>query len=181
MKNVNFVSRTFLAVGFVLAANLVNAQEASPGFKPAVDNAHYRTAIGVRAGGTSGLTIKHFTGNFNAIEGIIGFYPNALSLTALYEKHAGGSTPGLHWYYGGGGHVAIESGRFYSISDGRRWRRYYSNGEVALGVDGILGVEYKIPPIPFAISLDVKPFVEVNTDGGAYLGLDPGLGIKVTF
>ncbi len=180
MKVINLLSGIAVA-GLMLVSIDIKAQDHSHGFKPVEDNAHYRTAIGVRAGGTSGLTIKHFFANYSAIEGIIGFHPNAFSLTALYEKHQGFSTPGLHWYYGGGGHVAFESGRFYSYNEGRKWRRYYGDGEVALGVDGVLGLEYKIPPIPFAISFDVKPFLEVNTGGGTYVGLDPGLGIKVAF
>ena len=180
MKAINILSGLAIA-SFMLVSTEISAQDHSHGFKPVEDNAHYSTAIGVRAGGTSGLTIKHFVRNYSAIEGIIGFHPNAFSLTALYEKYAGIGAPGLHWYYGGGGHVAFESGRFYSYNDGNKWRRNYSDGEVALGIDGILGIEYKIPPIPFAISLDVKPFIEVNTGGGTYIGLDPGLGIKIAF
>jgi len=42
-------------------------------------------------------------------------------------------------------------------------------------------MEYKIPSIPFALSLDVKPYVEVITNGRVWTSLDPGLGIKVTF
>lgn len=140
-------------------------------------NPNYNTAIGLRAGGTSGLTIKRFVGN-NAIEGIIGFAPNAFSITGLYEIHAAAfNEPGFKWYYGGGAHVAFTGNNYY-------WRdnsRYYRNTGVGLGIDGIIGLEYKINPIPIAISLDLKPFVEMNTNGGIYSFIDPGLGIKVAF
>lgn len=147
----------------------------------AINTNTYRTAIGLRAGGTSGLTIKHFFGENNAaVEGIIGVWPNALSLTALYEKHVSTGAEGLNWYYGGGGHVVFESGRYYN-RDYYYYRNSYRNGGVGLGVDGIIGIEYKINPIPFAISLDLKPLIEVNTEGGTFFAVDPGLGLKLTF
>ncbi|WP_425392726.1 hypothetical protein [Ekhidna sp.] len=137
----------------------------------------YKTAIGVRGLGTSGLTIKHFTEPSKAIEGIVGFYPNAFSATVLVERYAPAfSEPGLNWYYGIGGHVATQSD---VIRNDGLYRRETS--ELGLGIDGIFGIEYKIQEVPIAMSLDFKPFFEVATDGDAFIALDPGLGIKVTF
>jgi hypothetical protein len=137
----------------------------------------YKTAIGVRGLGTSGLTIKHFTNASTAVEGIIGFYPNAFSVTVLLEKYAQAfDTPGLNWYYGIGGHIATQS----DVSRNDGWNRRETS-EFGLGVDGIFGIEYKISEVPIAISLDFKPFFEVATNGDAFVALDPGLGIKVTF
>jgi hypothetical protein len=140
----------------------------------------YKTAIGLRAGGTSGLTIKHFTGSSTAIEGIIGVWPNAFGLTVLVEKYVPAfNEAGLNWYYGAGAHATFETDRHYH--EGPRRYYYYHGNDLGLGIDGILGIEYKIVPIPFAISLDLKPFIEVNTKGSVYVALDPGLGIKVAF
>ncbi|MES2559391.1 MAG: hypothetical protein V4590_06600 [Bacteroidota bacterium] len=144
-----------------------------------INSGSYHTAIGLRAGGTSGLTVKHFISSGAALEGIIGIWNNAFSITGLYEKHSGTGTAGLNWYYGGGFHVAAENNRYYR--NRYYYRDYYSDGGVGIGIDGILGIEYKIIPIPFAISLDVKPFIDVNTHGGAFFSLDPGLGIKFVF
>ena len=52
---------------------------------------------------------------------------------------------------------------------------------MAFGVDGIFGLEYKIPEIPFALSLGFKPFLEIDTDGRFYGAPDPGFGIKFKF
>lgn len=137
----------------------------------------YKTAVGVRGLGTSGLTIKHFTRNNQALEGIIGFYPNAFSATLLVEQYAPAfSEPGLNWYYGIGGHVATQSD---VVSNEGLYRR--ESSEVGFGIDGIFGIEYKIQQVPIAMSLDFKPFFEVATNGDAFIALDPGLGIKVTF
>ena len=145
----------------------------------AINTDSYNTAIGIRGAGTSGLTIKHFTQNSRAIEGILGFYPNAFSVTVLVEQYVNAfDTPGLNWYYGAGGHVAATNNKY---PDREYWGYRRDDGDVGLGVDGIIGMEYKIREIPFAISLDVKPFLEVTTSGNVFLALDPGIGVKVTF
>lgn len=144
-----------------------------------VAKANYGTAIGIRAIGTSGLSIKHFTGSNKALEGIVGFWPHSFSATLLFEKYANAfDEPGLYWYYGAGGHIASHN----------RWKTYeqpnrYSgrDGDFGIGVDVVVGMEYKIQQVPIAISLDVKPFLEVTTSGSAFFALDPGLGVKFTF
>lgn len=144
-----------------------------------VNSNKYNTAVGVRGIGTSGITIKHFTGGSRAWEGIIGLWPNTFSATFLIERYVNAfDEPGLNWYYGMGGHIATWSG--WEYYDGvRGYRR--QDGDLGLGVDGIFGLEYKIREVPIAISLDVKPFLEVTTTGSVYLAMDPGLGVKLTF
>lgn len=137
----------------------------------------YNTAIGIRGMGTSGLTIKHFKSSTTAFEGIIGFYPNAFSATLLLEKYTPAfDVAGLNWYYGIGGHIATQS----DVIRGEGLYRRETTG-FGVGVDGIFGMEYKIQEVPIAISLDLKPFLEVIDNGDAFIALDPGLGIKVTF
>jgi len=151
----------------------------------AIGQTNYNFAVGLRAGETSGLTIKKSIGNGAAIEGIFGAWRYGLSATALFEKYVPvGSVSNLNWYYGAGGHVAVQNNRYYRYYyyDRNRdvyYSDYYYNGGIGLGLDGILGMEYKIPNAPIALSLDIKPFFEVNTHGGAWVSLDPGLGIKV--
>jgi hypothetical protein len=139
----------------------------------------YKTAIGIRGGETSGFTLKHFTGTESAIEGIFGFWPDAFSITGLFEHYVNAGTDGLYWYYGGGGHVGFNTGGLYYASESRRY--YYHSGETGIGIDGMLGIEYKIPRIPFAISLDLKPYMEITTMNRVYGSIDPGLGVKVAF
>lgn len=150
-------------------------------YKPsqAINTYSYTTAIGVRAIGTSGITFKRFTASNKALEGILGFGPGALSVTLLFEKYLNAfDEAGLNWYYGIGGHIASQSDwvRYDGI---RRYQR--TSGDFGVGVDGIFGMEYKINEIPIAVSLDVKPFLEVTTNGSVFLAVDPGLGIKFTF
>lgn len=171
--------------GITAGLFLYSGASAQQSFSRSAESSTYKTAIGLRAGQTSGLTIKHFVGSANALEFIVGVWPYGFSATGLFERHASAGAEGLNWYYGGGGHVAVHSGRLYYYDyryGNRRYDYYYRSGsDLGLGVDGVIGLEYKIKPIPFAVSLDLKPFIEVNTAGAAFIGLDPGLGIKVAF
>lgn len=136
----------------------------------------YNTAIGLRAGETSGLTIKKSLGG-NAFEGILGVWGSGLSFTGLYEWVAPTNVGGLNWYYGLGGHAAIGTGYYYKS----RRAYYYRTGGFGIGIDGIVGIEYKIPNAPIAFSFDLKPYIEMYSGGGVFSSLDPGLGIKVAF
>lgn len=144
----------------------------------------YTKAIGIRAGETSGITYKQFFTDVEAFEAILGVWPNAMGITGLYEKYVPfGNVEGLNWYFGGGAHLSIGTGKIYYFE--REGSRYYAYRRdypgLAVGIDGLVGAEYKIPKAPFAISFDIKPFIEVNNGGVLYTSFDPGLGIKVAF
>jgi hypothetical protein len=143
----------------------------------------YRTAIGLRLGETSGITLKRAVANAAMVEGIIGIWNRGLSATILYEIYASAfSATGLNWYYGGGGHLAVVTyQRGYRWYDYGQRRFYYDDGGMGIGIDGVIGLEYKFQKAPVAFSLDLKPFLEFNTRGGAWVALDPGLGVKVAF
>jgi hypothetical protein len=169
----------FLSLLFVFSAKTAEAQGLS------INSPGYRTAIGLRGGELGGLTFKHFSRSDRAIEAILGLGyrdPRILSFTLLLEKHVPAlNVNGMRWYYGGGGHVTLvgDSDGYFEFPWGRRY--YYENRAIGLGIDGIFGLEYKIPPIPFAISLDFKPYIEVFSGGGFIWSLDPALGLKITF
>lgn len=182
MEPVNRFTRLSLGVVlfFVLSLRVYSQTENIP--QPT--SPAYRTAIGIRAGITSGLTVKRFTASGNAIEGILSLGRNKVGITGLYEKHVASPTvPGFKWYYGVGAHFShYTRSEYYSNERGYRYYYYRVRPDgYGVGIDGILGLEYKISPIPFAISLDLKPYVEVHTSNSIYMALDPGLGIKFTF
>ena len=168
-------------ISLVLCANSLSAQQGDP-VKGTPGNNYYNNAFGIRAGVTSGFTYKHINSNNNAVEVIGGISPYAFSLTGLYERYVPSGLNGFNFYFGGGGHLANSySYARYRDEMGRNYYyRTYSNGP-AIGVDGILGIEYKIPRAPVAFSFDLKPNVEFVPGYAAYGSMDPGLGIKVAF
>ena len=179
---------------FLSSATLAQARRAAPAKKTTSSGggsgAGYRTGIGLRAGGPSGLTIKHFFKGPVAVEGIVGTNYNrrGLSLTVLIEKHGPAfQSRGLQWYYGLGGHVSSYEGAYYYNwyydKKGRARRsddEYYGGRFWGMGIDGILGLEYLFTDLPFTLGVDAKPFAEL-TRGNAYFGLEGALSLRYAF
>lgn len=164
-----------IAVGFffLLSIGVSNAQY-SPVFRTP-----YNTALGLRIGGTSGLDVKHFFRPATAVEGIVGVFGDGFSITGLVEKNAQAfDVQGLNWYYGGGAHIAFYNGNRANGFYGRDVH-YRDASDVGIGINGIIGLEYILPDnIPVAFSLDLKPFVEIDSDGDVGVAPDLALGIK---
>ena len=124
---------------------------------------NYKNEIGLRLGGSGGLTYRYHLNEGNAIEGMLWFgWNNAINVTALYEWSQPVINDDFSLYYGAGAHIGAAYNDF------------------AIGVDGIVGLEYQIPNAPIAISLDYKPainFIHFN----AYGFFDFALGVKYTF
>lgn len=132
----------------------------------------YRTALGVKVY-PGAVSVKHFINN-NAIEGLGYISSDGFRLTGLYEIHNTlGNVEGLKWYVGGGGHLGIWSDS---------WKNRYPTreGGLAIGVDGVLGLDYKIKGAPLNLSFDWQP--SFNIIGYNYFeGGWGGLAIRYTF
>ena len=73
----------------------------------------YKTGLGLRFGGlTSGLTLKHFTNQTTALEGIVSLGRQSIVVTGLYEKHAplGGAGSAKIFYGFGGNYFYMDGG-----------------------------------------------------------------------
>jgi hypothetical protein len=122
----------------------------------------YNTGIGLRAGFTNGVTIKHFVNEKTAFEFLFASRWRGLEITGLYEFH----NPAFHedrlnWYYGIGAHIGFWNGNYTHRYWGERGNSY-----TVVGIDGILGIEYNFREAPFNIGLDWKPaFNVVGTTG----------------
>jgi len=139
----------------------------------------YQTAVGLKFGGyENGLSVKYFTTNDVALEGIVGFRSHGLVVTGLYEIHQEAfGVPELRFYYGAGAHIGAVGSGVYRRFEGDNVT--YNSSQILLGIDGVLGLEYIVPKSPIAISLDLDPRAELAT--GPYFDIAPGLGIKYTF
>jgi len=139
----------------------------------------YKTALGLKFGGyENGFSAKYFAAPNIAWEGILGFRNHGAVVTGLYEIHQQAfDVPKLKFYYGFGAHLGGVGGGTYKRFNGDD--RYYQDGRVLLGADGVVGLEYVIPDSPIGFSLDLNPRIELAT--GPFFDLAPGLGIKYTF
>lgn len=123
--------------------------------------AGYTTSVGIRGGFTSGISLKHFITSTAALEGIVGTRFNGLSITGLYEIHKANAlqVPNLTWEYGIGGRLGYYYGRNYYRGRPHGWDGRYLT---AVGVVGIIGLEYRLDEIPFTVSLDLMPNIYLN-------------------
>ncbi len=149
------------------------------------DAQDYKNGIGIRLGGlTSGLNFKHKFSSGNAFEGIATFGHRSVLLTGLYEVHRPiASTNGLHWYYGGGGHLGVfgHRGGYWIYKEQGNRIYVVDEGETILvpGVDFILGIEYKFTNAPFSIGVDLKPFIDIRSVPYGYM--DGALNLRIAF
>ncbi len=137
------------------------------------NSSSYKTALGVKVWDGGGISLKHFF-NKNAGELIGYFYGHGFRLTGLYEIHGpiSGAT-GLKWYLGPGAHIG-----FYDGHHGNHFH-YDDHTHTHIGIDGVIGLEYKFRGAPINVSIDWQPAFEFG-DGGIY-GNWGGLGIRYTF
>ena len=134
----------------------------------------YKTALGLRAGTSSGLTIKHFVGAKAAFEGLLTTKWDGFDMTGLYEVHNRAfDVDHLNWYYGFGGHVGFWNGT------NTPWGEYGTTYAV-IGAVGILGIEYTFDEVPINIGLDWKPVLNIIGEQGLW-GDEAALSIRYVF
>ncbi len=136
----------------------------------------YKTALGVKVWDGAGISLKHFFNGNNAGELIGYFWRNGFRLTGLYEIHGPISgAPGLKWYIGPGAHIGAYNHHHHHHDDDRD-----HDSHASIGIDGVLGLDYKFKGAPINLSLDWQPSFEF-TDGHGFNGSWGGLGIRYTF
>ena len=136
----------------------------------------YQTGVGLRAGVSNGLTVKHFLSNRAAIEGMLHTRWKGLLITGLYEVHQDiQEFPGLRWFYGGGAHIGTWNGNKGHPS----WRQNH-NGYTVFGLDGIIGLDYSFDNAPINLTLDYKPAINFSNVTG-FWGDGVALSIRFIF
>lgn len=161
--------KVVLGVIVLFSVAAVQAQSRS------ANGSSYRTALGVKVWDGGGISLKHFFNEKNAGELIGFFWREGFRLTGLYEIHGPISgAPGLKWYIGPGLHIGTYNNHHYHDGD----PHYHTHGSI--GIDGVLGLDYKFNQAPINISLDWQPSFEF-ADGHGFAGSWGGLGIRYTF
>jgi len=182
------MKKVFLIVSLIIATATISFSQ------------HYRTGLGVRAafedgGSGAGFTFKTFNSASAAFEGIIRTdFDSWVAFTGLFELHKPfPDVDKLSWYYGFGGGLSVNTwdervdvnndgvadDDDYVIKNGRRYYEYETKSGLGIGVDGIIGIEYAITEIPFALSLDWKPYLSIIRNTGLHLDTF-GLSVRYT-
>lgn len=112
---------------------------------------NYNTGIGVRGGFFNGVTFKQFLSGSDALEVVGAIHYGGPFISAMYQRHTNAfDVLGLNWYYGAGAFIG-----FYNDARNPYWTGPGSH--TGLGINGVVGLEYKIDEIPISIGLDVIP------------------------
>jgi hypothetical protein len=166
---VSLIARIIVAVILVMTITTTNAQSKS------ANSSSYKTALGVKVWDGAGISFKHFLQGNNAVELIGYFWGHGFRITGLYEIHGPiqGAT-GLMWYIGPGAHIGFYDGHHHHHDHGDH------DHHIHIGIDGVIGLDYKFKGAPINMSLDWQPAFEFGHGAGFY-GSWGGLGIRYTF
>lgn len=159
MKKVVFI----FIVALIVSVSQLQAQSSS------ANSSEYTTALGFKFSPTA-VSLKHFlSGNKNALEVLGYFYNHGTRITGLYEIHGDiNGARGLRWYIGPGAHVALYNSKY--------------GGNASVGVDGVLGLDYKINSAPINLSVDWQPSFEFGSgNNNGFVGDWAGIAVRYTF
>ncbi len=143
---------------FIVISNAVLAQNGT------ANSNSYKTAVGVKFWDGAGANLKTFIEDKTALEFTGFFWRYGTRITGLYEIHGELNTEGnLKWYIGAGAHVNLYKG--------------YTAG----GIDGVIGLDLKLPNAPFDFGLDWQPALELGSGSrNGFYGSWGGFAIRYT-
>jgi hypothetical protein len=125
----------------------------------------YEGAVGLRGGVSSGITYKIVLNDERAFEGIFSFRRRGIQLTGLVLNHQPflfKVSDKIFAYHGMGVHVGYYGrGRCRHNTNSRHECDYSRDFSPSIGIDGMLGVEYRILKIPLILAVDYKPYIDV--------------------
>jgi hypothetical protein len=152
------MKKLFVIATCIFLVNIVAAQNKT------ANSLDYKTAVGIKFWSGAGITLKTFISEKNALEFIGYFDRYGTRITGLYEIHGNLTTEGgLKWYIGGGAHVGLY------------------RGVTAVGIDGVVGLDYKFSNLPLNIALDWQPSLEFGSgDRNGFHGNWGGLAVRYT-
>ena len=160
------MKKTIIAAILIISVAQLRAQEVQ------ISSAPYKQAIGLKFPGGFSVTYKKFVTDIHSIEAQLTSWNKGFRLSGLYEFnfYTFKDVDGLSWFVGPGVHVGF-------------WKQQYTkdyNSQADLGIDGILGLDYKFKDIPINVSLDWEPAVTlVGTTG--FTPIYGGLAVRYTF
>jgi hypothetical protein len=161
------LTRFITTISFLLITYLANSQATTEQY-----TSPYKKAIGFKLN-PGAISYRSFYTRNKAVE-VIGFISlDGFQLTILNEKFTPfANAENLTWYMGYGGHFNLWSER-YKLNNPSK------SAGVAVGIDGMLGLDYKLKNTPINLSVDIQP--AFNFVGASYFDLGwGGIGIRYT-
>lgn len=132
----------------------------------------YKQAAGIKFPGGLSFTYKKFITDKNSLEAQLTTWNKGLRVSGLYEFnfHSFSTISGLAWFAGPGAHVGFWKDKF---------EKSY-NSKVDIGIDGIIGLDYKFNQLPVNVSVDWQPSVTLAGNAG-FTPVYGGIAVRYTF
>jgi hypothetical protein len=131
-------------------------------------------------GGYNANNYFNHNSKYNGLNYSNGSYGIGMAVQFHYLFHYALPLEGLRWYWGIGPQFRA---RPYTVgyNDPKNFYNYSTkNGvDIALGIDGVLGAEYKFKKLPIAVYADIVPFTEFVSRFWIYP--TGGIGARYTF
>lgn len=161
------LTRFITTISFLLITYFANSQVSTEQY-----TSPYKKAIGIKLN-PGAISYRSFYTRNKAVEGVGFISIDGFQLTILNEKYTPfANAENLTWYIGYGGHFNLWSER-YKLNNPSK------SAGVAVGVDGMLGLDYKLKNTPINLSVDIQP--AFNFVGASYFDLGwGGIGIRYT-
>jgi hypothetical protein len=126
---------------------------------------NYTRDAGIRVGDYFSATYRMFIEEDQAFEGMFFIGRHGATFTILKEQFIpalGQISENLRFEFGYGAHVGFRYTDHYKVLN-----RTYDLGDYRmsplLGIDGLVGIEYRFPDLPVVMSIDIKPYFEYST------------------
>ena len=136
--------------------------------------APYNRALGVKFPGGLSLTYKKFISDTHNLEAQFTAWHQGFRVAGLYEFnfYSFSNVPELSWFVGPGAHIGF-------------WKHDYDstknyNSQPDIGVDGIIGLDYKFKNVPINVSVDWEPAITLIGSAG-FTPVFGGVAIRYTF
>ena len=134
--------------------------------------APYDHAIGLKFPGGVSVTYKTFITDTRNIEAEFTAWHQGFRVAGLYEFnfYSFDDIPELSWFVGPGAHIG-----FWKNQEDKNY-----NSQADIGIDGIIGLDYKFKGVPINVSLDWQPAITVIGDAG-FTPVFGGIALRYTF
>ncbi len=140
---------------------------------------NYTRDAGIRVGNGIYMTYRQFFDEKDAFEAMAGFTNRGFRVVALREyflRLAPSKNDNLNLIYGYGIHAGIAYTNKFQVLH----RVYYHDWKWTpqFGVDGIIGLEYRMNELPFTVNVAAQPYFEYSLN--KYFELKP-FSFMITF
>ena len=134
--------------------------------------APYNRALGLKFPGGLSISYKKFVSETHNLEAQFTSWHEGFRVAGLYEInfYAFDKVPELSWFVGPGAHIGF-------------WKAAYEktyDSQIDIGIDGIIGLDYKFENAPINVSLDWQPTVTLVGSAG-FTPVFGGIAVRYTF